>query len=489
MKNYYTERNYELTDNIQNFYKTERLKPNNLFRSFLIKENADNSTKYFRFKKKEILPEYTNIRKKIKYQIKEIKSYYNIKGTVFKEIRAKDITSYSKFAKDMKLFFFGPKGMITKKNPQLKKYYYSKEKKKIGLDTKIYAGRWEYFEENTSSKFNRYLNRLKSNKKKLLKISTHFTTEDDVSHRIHDLYLKQKKIDEKKKKKEEKKKESIKKILQRNKRRFTMNNDINKINIFNKNIFEYTSLDPYNRVNSFGNINNTNTFNIKNKRRSSLPNILQYKDKDNLSIKTTTENKSNNNINNNKSLIDIKLKKCNLQKIKNVFKKDKLEKRINMENRKQFKKIKNSINTKLNLIIEPSKNLLKNMNEIKKNNQINNNYGDDKNKYKEDIKVIVEDDKKDNDNNMNEFVKNNYKKQIIKKKSNTPVKIHFSYYDKSKLNIHNSIKDFIRNITRKKEEERELKYHKNIRDQFYNNCKFIEQLGVNLDNLKSKSKL
>ncbi len=101
----------------------------------------------------------------------------------------------------------------------------------------------------------------------------------------------------------------------------------------------------------------------------------------------------------------------------------------------------------------------------------------------------MEDDKKDNDNNMNEFVKNNYKKQIIKKKSNTPVKIHFSYYDKSKLNIHNSIKDFIRNIARKKEEERELKYHKNIRDQFYNNCKFIEQLGVNLDNLKSKSKL
>ena len=285
MKNYYTERNYELTDNIQNFYKTERLKPNNLFRSFLIKENADNSTKYFRFKKKEILPEYTNIRKKIKYQIKEIRSYFDIKGTVFKEIRAKDITSYSKFAKDMKLFFFGPKGMITKKNPQLKKYYYSKEKKKIGLDTKIYAGRWEYFEENTSSKFSRYLNRLKSNKKKLLKISTHFSTEDDVSHRIHDLYLKQKKIDEKKKKKEEKKKESIKKIIQRNKRRFTMNNDINKINIFNKNIFEYTSLDPYNRVNSFGNINNTNTFNIKNKRRSSLPNILQYKDKDNLSIK------------------------------------------------------------------------------------------------------------------------------------------------------------------------------------------------------------
>ena len=64
MRNYYTERNYSLTANNQNFYKTERLKPNNIFRSFLIKENADNSSKYFRFKKKEILPEYANIKKK-----------------------------------------------------------------------------------------------------------------------------------------------------------------------------------------------------------------------------------------------------------------------------------------------------------------------------------------------------------------------------------------------------------------------------------------
>ena len=484
MRNYYTERNYSLTANNQDFYKTQRL-PNNIFRSFLIKENADNTSKYFRFKKKEILPEYTNIKKKINCQIREIKSYFDVKGTLFKEIKSRDITMYSKFAKDMKLFFFGPKGMITQKNPHLKKYYNIQEKKKMGLNTKIYAGRWEYLED--TMKHNRYLNRLKSNRKKMLKIGGHFTTEDDVGSKIHDLFLKKKKIDERKKSKKEKEKdkESFKKTLEKNKRRFSMTNDINKINIFNKNIFEYTSLEPYKRENSRGNTNFINTLNErKNRSRPSLPYIFQNKIGD-LSNKTSIESKSDSS----SSKTEVKTKKYNLDKIKNIFKREKIRKKINKENRKHFKKINFSIKTKLNEIIEPSRNLMKNIDVIKRNNKTTYNFRDNKDKYKEDIKVIVEDDRKDNEQNMNEFVKTNYKKQIIQKKSNIPVKIHFSYYDRSKANIHNSIKDFIRNITRINEEEREKKYHKNIKDQFHANCKIIEKLGMNLDNIKSKTNL
>ena len=490
MRNYYTERNYSLTANNQDFYKTERL-PNNIFRSFLIKENADNSSKYFRFKKKEILPEYKNIKKRINYQIREIKSYFDVKGTLFKEIKSRDITTYSKFAKDMKLFFFGPKGMITQKNPHLKKYYNIQEKKKKGLNTKIYAGRWEYLEDTL--KYNRYLNRLKSNKKKILKIGGHFTTEDDVGSKIHNLFLKKKKIDEmkksKKKKEKEKDKESFKKALEKNKRRFSVTNDINKINIFDKNIFEYTSLDPYNRKNSRGNTNSINTLNErKNRSRPSLPYIFQNKIKEDLSINTSIDSKSDSF----SSKTEVKTKKYNLNnldKIKNIFKREKIRKKINKENRKHFKKINFSLNTKLNEIIEPSRNLMKNIDVIKRNNKTSYNFRENKYKYKEDIKVIVEDDRKDNEQNMNEFVKTNYKKQIIQKKSNIPVKIHFSYYDSSRANIHNSVKDFIRNITRINEEEREKKYHKNIKDQFHANCKIIEQLGMNLDKLKSKTNL
>ena len=387
----------------------------------------------------------------------------------------------------MKLYLFGPKGMITNKSPHLKKYYDAQEKKKIGLNKKIYAGRWEYFED--TSKFNRYLNRLKSNRKKMLKIGGQFITEEDVTQKIHDLYLKKKRIDKKKKIKEEKEKENFKKILEKNKRRFSMSNDINKINIFNKNIFEYTSLKPYERGNSVGNINTyINTLNEpKNRRRPSLQNIFQDKKNNDSNSKTMTENESKSFT--NKKLM--KARRYNLDKIKNIFKKEKLRKKMNKENRKHLKKINCSINTKIKEIIEPTRNLLKNIDEIKKNNQTNykHNFRNNKGKYKEDIKVIVEDDKKDNDNNMSEFVKANYKKQIIQKKSNIPVKIHFSYYDKNKTNIHNSIKDFIRNITRLNEEEREKKYHKNIKDQFHANCKIIEQLGMNLDKLKSKTNL
>ena len=300
---YYTDRDYLLTDNDYIFYKTARIRPNNIFRSFLIKENADNTTKYFHNKKKEILPEYSNIKKKFNHHIQEIKDYFNIDNTIFKEIKTNDIIAYSKFKKDLKSYLFGPKGMITQKNDHLKKYYDLKGFNKI-INTKIYAGRWEYFEDNTKS--NRYLQRLKYNHKKLLDIGGHFSTEDDIGHKIHELYLRKKKKDETVKKNLEKNNtENNKKI--ENKRRHSIINDINHLKIFNKNIFEFTAIDYNSKRNS----------NFQKKYNNSI----------------TDQNKTMNN-----TLSEIKHKKLILKKVKNIFKKEKLEKEINKESKRHFKK-------------------------------------------------------------------------------------------------------------------------------------------------------
>ena len=127
--------------------------------------------------------------------------------------------------------------------------------------------------------------------------------------------------------------------------------------------------------------------------------------------------------------------------------------------------------------------------ESKKRREITYTPRNRKAKYKEDIKVIVDDYQKDIDKNMNEFVKTNYKNQLIKKKSTIPIKIHFSYYDNGKNNIRESVKDFIRNISRTKQEQKEKKYGKTIREKFEINFNTIEHLGINLDNLKIKNKL
>lgn len=483
MNDYYRGRNFSLIETNQNYYKTERLMPNNIFRNFLIKENVDNRTKFFHFKREEILPNYSNIRRKINFQIKEIKSYFDINGTIFKEIKSKNTFLYSKFAKNFELYLFGPNGLVTQKNPHLRKYYNSQEKKKnkIGLNTKIYAGRWEYFED--TSNYNRYRNRLKSNRKKLLDIGGHFSTEDDIGHKIHSLYLKKKKIDEKAKIREEKKKENWVKKPENNKRKFSMINDFNKINF--TNIFEFTSVPQNEKRKSEEKENQMNIYYEKLRNRLSISNV----EKDNKKDYNVEDNIINNNKNKVNDIIQNKKKKYYLKKIKNIFKREKLEMKINKANKSHFRKLNSKINETLNSIINPSKNLLKNMDNIKAKNQTIYSCRNNNDKFKDDITIIAEDFKKNNDENMDEFVKTNYKKQIIQKKSNTPVKIHFSYYDKGKINAHNNLKDFIRNIAKIKEDEKKRKYGKNIRDLFKNNCKIIEKMEMNLDILKSKTQI
>ena len=477
MRNFYSERKYAKTE--KNF------KPNNLFRNFLIKENADHSSKHFVFKRREILPEYTNIRKKINKHIREVKSLYNIENTIFKEIKSKDVIAYNKFAKDMTMFFFGPKGAVTLKNKKLKKFYEKQNKHdKIGLNTKIYAGKWEYYEASTG---NKVLGRLEINKQRKLKTSQNFTQEDDIAYKMHSLYLKRKVEKERNRRKEEETADDNHKTsrnyVQKSKKRHSLISDINQISKYNENFFK-TSIEPYrnNKKDSTKNImNSLNSLRSNHKHSSSINKLPDILKEHKYYYNNTDSPKKSKTVNRSPNLNRIK-------RIKDIVKRERLIEKLRNEKKNHFNKLRLNLSIKLNSIVEPSYILLQSMNLIKKNNETNFHYRNNKIKYKEDIKVIGEDDKKEKTDNMNKFVKTNYTNRRHNDTKGVPSKIYFSYYDQSKSKIHKSVKEFVRNIWKMKEEEREKKYFKNIRVKFNANRKLIEQLGVSLDNAKKKSK-
>ena len=451
----YTERKFYKTEN--NFERS-----NDIFRNFLIRENADHGYKSSHSQRKEILPDYYSIKKKIRNRIKEIKSYYDVKGTIFKEIQSNDTMLYDKFKKDVTLFFFGPKGTITQSHRKLKRYYEMKNKNKVGLNTKIYAGRWVYYENsNTQS---RYMDRLKNARKKILQIGGNFSTEESLTDRIHHFVSKIKS----KEKKEDENLVIDKKILQKKLRRFSVANRTVPMNLLHKSFFE-TSIEPTNRKNTNDDLNNLSIFRSNIKRGTTintLPNILR----DN-----THKNKSN--------------KIPDLKKIKNIFTKQKILERMKKEKKQHLKKLSDKINLKLISIIGNNKVLNDNMDLIKKKNEVSYIDESRKKKFKIDVKAIAEDDKKDNYDNLTKFMEVNSKKQRQKDSKAVPSKIYFSYYDQSKSYIHKSVKEFVRNIWKNKEEERERKYYKNVRKKFKENQDLIIQLGMNLDNLiNSKNK-
>ena len=464
MDSYLSDRNYIKTETNFNLYNKKRIRPNNLFRNFLVKENAGHTSKYFHLKKKEILPEYTNINKKINYHIKQLRSYFDIENTIFKEIKEKQAVAYSRFKKGMRMYFFGPKGTVTQKNIKLKKFYEKKEKKKVDLSAKIYAGRWEYYDD--SIKYNSYMDRLKTNRKRLLNMGGNFSTEDDINNKIHAIYLKEK---EKEKNINSRISDSLKidkNALQKKLRRFSVMNNDNQVSIYTKNFFEYTSIDPHGRKGLNEKLNDLSSF----RSNSKLQNVLTEKNDDKNKVKSITSYKTSD-----------------LKKIKNIFKREYLERKIRTEKKKYFKKLKHTLNFKLDSFIEPSEKLCKTMKIIKIKNETNYNFRKKKmNMNKDDIKVIGEDDKKINEDNVNDLVKANYKNKRNKDSKSVPTKIYFSYYDESRKKIHKSIKEFIKNIWKQKEEERERKYFEKMRVKFEANRKLIKKLCFNLENTIEK---
>jgi hypothetical protein len=244
-------------------------------------------------------------------------------------------------------------------------------------------------------------------------------------------------------------------------------NSLNSINLFQNKFFE-TSINPSNKFRANQSYSNINTIRSNIKTGTSiyhLPSVLK-------------EKKSKKKVYN---LSD-------LEKIKNIFKRKKILEKIKREKKEHYKKLNFAINLKLNLIIGNSKNLVYNMDTIKKNNQTSYTDRSNKVKFKEDIKLMSEDEKRNNYDYMIQFMKNNTKIQRKKDSKSVPYKIYFSYYDKSRNNIHKSVKEYVRNIWRIKEEERERKYFNNVRHKFEANRKLMMQLGMNLDNLINSKK-
>ena len=453
MNEYYTERNYTDNTDYSNNYSLKKLNQNYLFRNFLVSENVEGSKKkFFASKQKEILPSYTNIRDTIENGRKEIKSKFNIENSLFKEIQARDLVIYSQFAKNISEYFFGPFGIITEKNINLKKYHSQKnKKKKEELDNRIYAGRWLYLDENP--KYVRFIARLKNNRKKLLNIGGNFSTEDDFRQKLHDVFLKYSRKKKQKKENEEKTPE--------------------------KNIFEFTTIDkPF------------------NKRKNSIS-PKKYLDKtklNNLILNTTPNffgrNKYNyiNEKEKNKTMFNVKSFRKKI-KIKNIFQRERFFEKENRNKKKYFSNLKLTINTKINAIESPIKNMNEQIYSIKKNNKtIDTIEEENKERYKEDMQVIGEDNQKETDDFMNKFLKKTYRMHLRGRNNTIPKKIFFTYYEQGGNTARQSLKKFLGDIEKIKEIERKIKYGKSTREQFKNNFNLIKKLGRELEDLKVKSK-
>ena len=453
MKDYYTERTYSNSINrsINNNY-TSRINFNSLFRNFLVDENVDDSKKFFVNKKKEILPSYTNIKERIEEGRKDIKSKFNIESTLFREIQLKDLVSYSNFAKKISQYFFGPNGIITKRNINLKKFHKSREKKqKENFNTKIYAGTWLYLDENP--KYTRFLARLKSNRKKILNIGGNFSTEDDYAQKLHNTYLKGSRKNKLKEIKEEKTPE--------------------------KNIFEFTTINrPYNIKKALTQRKYINKDKINHLLLNTSPNFFE---KNSRNINSIEQKR-------NKTMYNDKFTSRKKSKIKTIYLRERLFEKENKKKKKYFSNIKLTINKKLDTMNNPIRNMKKEIYLIKKNNKVFHTFGENKEKYKEDIKVIGEDDQKDTDDFMDNFIKKAYKIHLQNRKNYNPRKIFFTYYENKGNTARESLKKFMRNIEKIKDEERKIKYGKSIRDIFKNNIRTIEHLGKELDELKIKNK-
>jgi hypothetical protein len=176
-------------------------------------------------------------------------------------------------------------------------------------------------------------------------------------------------------------------------------------------------------------------------------------------------------------------------KIKNIFKKERLfEKQIRMK-KKYFSNLKLTINKKINLLENPLKGMEEKINSIRKGNRTINTFEENKDKYREDIKVIGEIGRKNEDENIENFIKKTYNYHLETRKKSIPKKIFFTYIEKKGNPARESLINFVKNIEKEKELERKLKYGKSIRDQFNNNNKLIKRLGKELEELKIKKKL
>ena len=285
-----------------------------MFQNFLINESKRNNIQEAKVNsviliKRDIMPKYKNIIIEIRKRRNNMRKYFNIKNTIFKEMQSKQNSlAYRKFVSDLRKYFFGPNGIVTNKNNILKSYYEDKNLK-IGINKKICTGTLNYFYQVTPK--NSYTQRINISKEKLLNLSGNLAVSNSNIDAI------------------------IQKALYASK---FVKNDKNyvKLNIKNafptkeKNIKNYTrKKNNFNKKKILQICNEINNKNIYQKRALSSSSLNYI---NNSFIRN--DNSNNNFINENKNSV-IRASKKNLTSFDNFYKKynfNSEESMINKEN-------------------------------------------------------------------------------------------------------------------------------------------------------------
>ena len=152
-----------------------------LYNNFLIKENKNYFSNHKFSSLKEIMPEYSDINLQIQKKINNVRGFYTY-DPIFRDMLSKNSYAVNLFIRGFREMFFGPKGIVTRKSQELKKYYKSFEPK-VNLETKINVGSLDYYD--FLSKYNSFFERLKNSRKKILKISGNFEVVENGADRLH----------------------------------------------------------------------------------------------------------------------------------------------------------------------------------------------------------------------------------------------------------------------------------------------------------------
>ena len=584
-----------------NEYAEIRLTPQNIdmFKRFLTNENRNILKDHTTIHETEIMPEYTDIERQITKKIGDMRSLFNIKNTIFKSMQSENSYTLSLFRKGFRKLFFGPKGIVTKKCPELKRYYKSFESKS-DLNSKIYAGSLDYYDflAKHVSSFNERLN---CSRKKILELGGNFAISNTNLEKLHGEYLEKEKKrrlqrlfnnnknnktpnlkliknhtkSEKNEKNEENKRiASLKKnnlflnYTKNAKKRMSVIGDENeknkKYNLNNESIFKNKKVEfqhhgkSSNEIISIGNYilkkNNNNSNNNSNKRirfsflnteannnekielfgmnndtktfihkrnkkfltnslcyKNNLPKCphleLSFKEKNfnlaktpiNINVNTSNDSQKyetsklkydeiseNNNKNiSGKNIDNEKMKNINSQNDStSVFYSTETPLKLNKSSKKNFSltKIKFAFQRKINDRM-PSNKFGKSLNYfIKKNDKLmeitrrsfkEKNLTGDSKIFFEDIKNVQAKEKTVKKNIMTNI---NYAKKKIKN-TNIPLQIYYDY--ESKLENSKPVKDFLKNIVKNQDKEKDQNID-GIREKFLDNIKKMKDLRRSL---------
>ena len=286
---------------------------------------------------KIFLPYYKDLKQEMSKIKKEFRNLFNIKNTVFKEmITKKNSITYQNFIHGFGKYFFGPKGIVTKKYKYLSEYY----GRNYDLNDKIFVGKLEYYDNINN--FNNYQQRQNEANKKILYLNKNYAIVNDKN----DIYS-MKAITSKRLVKKDKNyvllnKQRYKNILTEIYKIPERNKKINNININskkeinNKNRIKIklnlpVNLKTYKKFHK--NNNQKNIFNIYKKSFNDIKSIYnKINTKNNSSnsyVNIKARNKQINNINNSNLFltqcpsvnnININLKKINSRNIGNNLK-------------------------------------------------------------------------------------------------------------------------------------------------------------------------